>query len=159
MLVTQFVRRVVQRGFSLTKPTTLEDDYEILSCLGQGSTSRVYNAIDVRTNEKVIVKLFKKIMDQKIERESRVLKLVRGCPNVQQLKEIIQNHGFMNYGFVFHYYPGGMMNSIMKEITLEDTRLYVRQILMALQCIHGKGIMHRDVKPSNILISNDPDRK
>ena len=86
MLITYSVRRITRRMFCLTKPTTLEDDYELLSSIGKGSTSRVYNAIDVRTNEKVIVKLFKKILDHKIERESRVLKLVRGCPNVQQLK-------------------------------------------------------------------------
>lgn len=141
--------------FSLVKPTTFEDDYELIECLGQGSTSRVYRSLDVRTNEEVIVKLFKKVVEEKILRESRMLWEVKSCPNVQQLREIVQNAGFMNYGFVFEYYPGETLNKFVKEVGLSEIKLYVKQLLMALRCVHGKGIMHRDIKASNILVSKD----
>ena len=153
------VRRMAARTFSTSKPTALEDDFELINCLGQGSTSRVYLAVDVRTNERVVVKLFKKILEYKIEREIGVLKQIRECPHVQQLREVILNPGFLNYGFVFEYSSGEMMNTRMKDMPLEDIRLYIKQILTALKCVHSKGIMHRDIKPSNILISNDPSRK
>lgn len=80
------IKRLALKRFCTVKPTTFEDDYELIECLGQGSTSRVYRSLDVRSNEEVIVKLFKKVLDQKIERESRMLKLVRSCPHTQQLR-------------------------------------------------------------------------
>jgi serine/threonine protein kinase len=46
----------------------LEDDYEILSVLGQGSTSRVFMGIDVRDRHRVTIKLFKQIPENKIMR-------------------------------------------------------------------------------------------
>lgn len=144
-----------RRLFCTVKPTTFEDDYELIECLGQGSTARVYRSLDVRTNQQVIVKLFKKVVEHKIERESRMLWAVKSCPHVQQLKEIVQNVGFMNYGFVFEYYPGDTLNKFIKNLTLPQIKLYTLQLLMALRCLHSKGIMHRDIKPSNILISKE----
>lgn len=50
------------------KSKYLEDDYEILGFLGQGSTSRVFLGTNVLTNEKVVIKIFKSIPEDKIHR-------------------------------------------------------------------------------------------
>ncbi len=48
-----------------------------------------------------------------------------------------------------------MLNKLVKETTLQETKIYIKQLLTALRCIHSKGVMHRDIKPSNVLISNE----
>ena len=46
----------------------LEDDYEIMGFLGQGSTSRVFLGTNILTNQKVVIKIFKQIPEDKIQR-------------------------------------------------------------------------------------------
>lgn len=65
--------------FGTIAKRSLEDDYEALSVLGQGSTSRVFLGIDVRDSHKVVLKIFKKMDEAKIDREVSVLKEVSEC--------------------------------------------------------------------------------
>lgn len=59
--------------FSSASQRGLEDDYEALSVLGQGSTSRVFLGINVRNYHKVVLKMFKRMDESKIRREIAML--------------------------------------------------------------------------------------
>jgi serine/threonine protein kinase len=72
---------VLNRCISAARPN-LEDDYEILSVLGHGSTSRVFLGLDVRDYHKVVLKLFKPMDEMKIQREINILEQLKNCPNI-----------------------------------------------------------------------------
>lgn len=138
--------------FGTTARKSLEDDYEVLSVLGQGSTSRVFLGIDIRDYHKVVLKMFKKMDEAKIQREIGVLRELRDCPNIIPLEAVFRNEGSNNYTFVMPHYPGTTLNHLMKSLDIVQVRNFMQDILTALAYMHNKGIMHRDIKPSNVLV-------
>jgi serine/threonine protein kinase len=68
-----------------------------------------------------------------------------------------ERSGRQLYYLVMEYMGGGDLNSVcrMKPLPLEDAVIYMGQICSALSCAHEHGIIHRDIKPNNLLLSED----
>jgi serine/threonine protein kinase/transposase len=68
-----------------------------------------------------------------------------------------ERSGRQLYYLVMEYMGGGDLNSVcrMKPLLLEDAVVYLGQICSALSCAHEHGIIHRDIKPNNLLLSED----
>uniref|UniRef100_A0A673L658 non-specific serine/threonine protein kinase n=1 Tax=Sinocyclocheilus rhinocerous TaxID=307959 RepID=A0A673L658_9TELE len=112
-----------------------QDDFKLVRKLGRGKYSEVFEAINITSNEKVVVKILKPVK-KKIKREIKILENLRGGPNIITLLDIVKD-------------------PVQLYQTLTDIRLYMYEILKALDFCHSMGIMHRDVKPHNIMTDHE----
>jgi serine/threonine protein kinase len=134
--------------------------YHILEQLGEGGMATVYKAYDTRLERDVAVKIIRKSafsaevlerMLKRFEREAKALARLTH-PNIV---------GVMDYGeyegspyLVMPYFPGGTLKQYLgKSVPWQDAASLLLPIARALQFAHEQGIIHRDVKPSNILIT------
>ncbi len=134
--------------------------YHILEQLGEGGMATVYKAFDTRLERDVAVKIIRRSafsaevlerMLKRFEREAKALSKLTH-PNIV---------GVIDYGdyegspyIVMEYLPGGTLKQRLgKPIPWQEAARILLPIARALQFAHGQGIIHRDVKPSNILIT------
>ena len=135
------------------------NNYEILSILGEGTFGIVKLAQDKKTKEKVAIKILekKKIKTEedkrRVQTEIEILQKMSHI-NVIKAKKILKDseniYIMMEYcekGELFHY--------IEKEICLsnDEAACYFYQLINGLEYIHQKGIVHRDLKLENLLLS------
>ncbi|CAG8548509.1 5582_t:CDS:2 [Funneliformis caledonium] len=137
--------------------------YEILSQVGEGTYGKVYKARNRETKE--IVALKKIRMDPEKEKEAgqfpltaiREIKLLQQCKhkNVVQLKEIMVFQGFvyMVFEYMAHDLTGVLANPKLKYES-QHVKCLMKQTLEGLAHLHENGILHRDIKGSNILLNN-----
>ena len=79
------------------------DYYEIVQKVGRGKYSEVFETIDVRTEERCIVKFLKPVRSNKLKRELKILQLLKGGPNVILLKNVIFDKELRMMSFIFEY--------------------------------------------------------
>jgi serine/threonine protein kinase len=87
-----------------------------------------------------------------IKNEIELLTALSGLPHIVQLLRVISEPQFM---LVFELIESVDTDTLMKEVQVEDLRAILRCVLVALAGAHSKGIVHRDVKLGNILVSPD----
>lgn len=111
------------------------------------------------TGEEVAIKIFKPIKKDKIRREVKILNILKGSSYVTQVKDVVRDHATKTPAIITEFVNQGDLDikKLFKSFTLEDAQNYILSALKALDYTHSKGIMHRDVKPHNILI--DAERK
>ena len=139
----------------------LDGRYEIMEIIGVGGMAVVYKAYDNRDNRIVAVKILKDeyIANEEFKRrfknESKAI-AVLSHPNIVKVFDV--SYGDMLQYIVMEYVDG----ITLKEYTQQQGRVnareaiyFVTQILRALQHAHDKGIVHRDVKPQNIMLQTD----
>ena len=136
-------------------PTVKPDEYEIESFIGSGKYSDVF--IGYKGNTKVALKVLKPVRSQKYTREAKILYDLKGGTNIVQLIEIVQNPKNLQYTIVSEYIKNVEYSKLYRTFTDHDCRYYLFQLMRALQYCHSQGIMHRDVKPQNIMY--DPESK
>ncbi|MEW5938156.1 MAG: serine/threonine-protein kinase [Chloroflexota bacterium] len=135
--------------------------YHILEQLGEGGMAIVYKAYDTRLERDVALKVIrtdKLTMDtmertlKRFEREAKALaKLTH--PNIVPITDYGEHEG-QPY-LVMPYLPGGTLKQRLgKPIAWEESVRLLIPIARALAYAHEQGIIHRDVKPSNILITH-----
>ncbi|XP_028968811.1 casein kinase II subunit alpha-2 [Galendromus occidentalis] len=136
------------------------DNYQILELIGRGRYSLVYNAFDSSRRDSCVVK---KLLDEdtnRIKRELRYLSILKRGPNIIRARDVIRLDVVgekFKYGVVFEKIRNVDFRILYRQFDALEIRYYLYQLLNALSYAHHQGIMHRDVKPENIVI--DPDAR
>jgi serine/threonine-protein kinase len=141
-----------------TTPTILAGRYRVLERLGAGGMATVYLAEDQRLGRKVAVKrLHSDSPDdaaQRFEREAKVGASLSHPNLVTVFDTVADDEGVL---IVMEYVEGENLAQLMgrERVAPEQAVSIIRQVAGALDHAHKAGVIHRDVKPANILISPD----
>ena len=140
------------------------DRYEPVKFLGSGSYGKVIEAIDKETKKKVAIKkindLFVDIIDTKrVLREITLLRFMKN-PFIVKVLDILYNKDektFDSIYLIFECLPSDLKKLIKSSnyLTIDDVRKYIYHILCGLKYIHSCSVLHRDLKPGNILIDHN----
>ena len=122
--------------------------YRIESKLGEGGMGDVYRAVDTRLGRAVAIKIAQQQFIQRFEREARAISSLNH-PHICTLYDVGPNY------LVMELVEGETIAARLKRELFPPTAalLYASQILAALKEAHEKGVIHRDLKPGNIMIA------
>lgn len=137
----------------------LEPRYEVLRLLGSGGMGTVFLGRDATLDRSVAIKvllpeLATAVAAERFRNEARLLAQL-SHPCVIPVHEVGEADGFLFY--VMDYVAGPTLRERLAEGPLEegDVIRIGRDLLSALEAAHGKGIVHRDVKPANVFLVGD----
>ncbi len=122
--------------------------YRIEGKLGAGGMGDVYRAVDTRLGRAVAIKTTREQFSARFEREARAISSLNH-PNICTLYDVGPNY------LVMELVEGETIAARLKNgpLPVETALLYASQILAALAEAHEKGVIHRDLKPGNIMIA------
>ena len=137
------------------------DRYELRQLAGRGGMADVYRGFDTMVQRDVAVKVFKREDEDLLRRFIREARLMASLHNPHLMPVFDTGRdeidGVPYYYIVMPYMDGGTLRSRIRQapISLPDACRYIREIADALDYIHRKGIIHRDIKASNVLLDAD----
>ncbi|XP_042509275.1 casein kinase II subunit alpha-4, chloroplastic-like [Macadamia integrifolia] len=140
---------------SLTVQWGEQDDYEVVRKVGRGKYSEVFEGFHCISNERCVIKILKPVKKKKIKREIKILQNLCGGPNIVKLLDIVRDQQSKTPSLVFEYVNNTDFKVLYPTLTDYDTRYYIYELLKALEYCHSQGIMHRDVKPHNVMIDHE----
>ncbi|CBZ53497.1 Mitogen-activated protein kinase 2, related [Neospora caninum Liverpool] len=135
--------------------------YDILQKLGKGAYGIVWKSTDRRTNETVALKkifdAFQNATDaQRTFREIMFLQELAGHENIVRLKNVLKADNDKDIYLVFDYMETDLHAVIRADILEEIHKQYiVYQLLRAIKYMHSGELLHRDMKPSNVLLNSE----
>jgi serine/threonine protein kinase len=136
--------------------------YQIADEIGHGAMGVVYKAFDPAIGRTVAIKTIHLTELTDLDAGQRIERLMREAqsagtlshPNIVTVYDVLQQDEFAY--IVMEFVPGPSLEEILHTQKLpprDELLLYLRQMAEALDYAHRKGIVHRDVKPANIIIS------
>jgi len=133
-----------------------QDDYEVVRKVGRGKYSEVFEGVRAQAvDQKCIVKILKPVKKKKIKREIKILQNLAGGVNIISLLDVVREAQSKTPSLVFEYVNNTDFKVLYPNLTDYDIRFYLMELLKALDFSHSQGIMHRDVKPHNIMIDHE----
>lgn len=144
--------------------TVFEGRYEVLSCVDEGGFGVVFKARQISTGQSVALKIMRlpehggaDELERRVRRFQREMELCAQLhhPHIVQLIDAGRSEDGLLYG-VFSFEPGETLADVLAvEGSLDpaETRHLMLQVLDALSCAHDQGVIHRDLKPRNIMIN------
>ncbi|CAL1372014.1 unnamed protein product [Linum trigynum] len=132
-----------------------QDDYEVVRKVGRGKYSEVFEGVHCTDNEKCIIKILKPVKKKKIKREIKILQNLCGGPNIVKLLDIVRDQQSKTPSLIFEYVNNTDFKVLYPTLQDYDIRYYIYELLKALDYCHSQGIMHRDVKPHNVMIDHE----
>ena len=130
--------------------------YKIKSELGRGGMATVYRALDPSSNREVAIKVLPREMMHNLltrSRFKRELKLIAALehPAIVPVYDVGEDDN-QPY-FVMRYMSGGSLTEMIKKekFSLQDAALIIERLAAALDHAHARKIIHRDIKPDNVL--------
>ena len=141
--------------------TTVLGQYRIEAVLGQGGMSVVFRARHALTEQEVALKVLPPDLAAYSQVKSRFLEEARALaqldhPNIVHLYNFGQENG--SFVLAMQFVAGQTWERLILEGGRQDwptaTRIAI-DVLRALEYAHGRGVIHRDMKPSNVLVRDD----
>ena len=133
------------------------DRYELIGKIGRGKYSEVYEGIDSENDNRIVVKILKPVKEEKYKREIKILDELYGSTNIIKLLDKVYDAPSETKALIMEYVDNKYedFRDLYSTFTDFDIRFYMYEILKGLDQCHSKGIMHRDIKPHNIMIDHD----
>jgi casein kinase II subunit alpha len=149
----EVVRKI---GESSHSPTSCcEKDPLIWPETGRGKYSEVFEGINVVNYQKCVIKVLKPVKKKKIKREIKILQNLSGGPNIVALLDVVRDSQSKTPSLIFEHINNTDFRTLYPKFQDYDVRYYIYELLKALDFCHSKGIMHRDVKPHNVMIDHE----
>jgi casein kinase II subunit alpha len=127
--------------------------YSLCQWVGSGRYSDVFISLQ-DGKRRCAIKLLKPVDADRVRRELKIIAILDGHPNVLQLWEVVMDPNSGIPALVTAAVPNAPWRVLFSQFTLSDIRVYIYRVLAALAHTHRHGVMHRDVKPLNILCEN-----
>src|SRR5579863_917751 len=135
---------------NLLKPGDVLGPYRIDALIGKGGMGEVYRGTDTRLGRPVAIKVSSREFNDRFEREAKAISALNH-PNICTLYDIGPNY------LVMEFVEGELLSKIIERgpLPLDKALSYAVQIVDALAAAHAKGVVHRDLKPGNIIITKN----
>jgi hypothetical protein len=144
--------------------SALAPSYQLERELGRGGMAIVYCARDTRLKRSVAVKLLPPELAFRADIRTRFLREAETAarlnhPNIVPIFSVDERDGLVY--FVMAFVRGGSLGDRLRQqraLPIGDARRVLRELAEALGYAHGAGVIHRDIKPDNILLDADTGR-
>jgi serine/threonine-protein kinase len=158
--IQQAAQEVLEQETGELKPGTQFARYEVLSKVGAGGMGQVYLAYDPQLKRKVAIKLIAPGLTRderglrRFELEAQAASALNH-PNILTVYEFGQQDG--RYYLATEFIEGKTLRQCIRErpVQLLQTTEIALQITSALAAAHARGIVHRDIKPDNVIVRDD----
>ncbi len=138
--------------------------YDIIRCLGRGGMGTVFEAFDTKLFRPVAIKFMASSLAASPKARSRFLREARVAASINH-PNVVTIHAVDEYEgrpyLVMEFVSGKTLHDHLRKLgslPLGDVLRIGRQIATGLRAAHEKGIVHRDIKPGNILLENGVER-
>lgn len=152
------LRKQQRQKAQLQEGEVLGDRYRLLEVVGRGGFAKVWQAYDLKSRRLVAVKI---LHSEQGEDTRRIERFARGArqmmaiehPHIVRIVDCATQHQGFHY-YVMDYIGGGDLYRRVIQRTVEraDALRSILQVGMALEFAHQRRVIHRDVKPQNILL-------
>ena len=145
----------------IIKGQLIDERYKIIKSIGEGGMANVYLAYDTILEREVAVKILRGDLaeDEKFvrrfQREANSASSLKH-PNIVEVYDVGEDNG--KYFIVMEYINGKTLKSLIKKrgvLTVEEVVDIMLQLTSAVSCAHDSYIIHRDIKPQNVMILED----
>lgn len=145
----------------IIKGQKINDRYQIIRTIGEGGMANVYLAYDTILDRNVAVKILRGDLagDEKFVRRFQREAISASSlshPNIVEMYDVGEDDG--RYFIVMEYIEGTTLKSLIKRrgaLTLSETIDIMLQLTDGVACAHDSYIIHRDIKPQNVMILDD----
>ena len=137
---------------------TLSKRYHVIETLGVGGMGTVFKASDTRLGVDVVIKVPHPMMIKNTEFAARFRREIRSLvqlshPNIVKVTDVGE-HDRLPFA-VLQFLSGGSLEDRPRPCTPEDVAAWLPDAAAALDFMHGEGMIHRDIKPGNILFDSN----
>jgi serine/threonine-protein kinase 11 len=150
-------------------PLKIVGEYALGMQLGEGSFGKVKEAVNIHSKNRVAIKIYsqrdKKIEGGKIspQKEIEIMKTLRNEHVVQSIEDFVIPEKGKLY-VVIEYVNGGSLQDLLNRapenrLPMKQLRKIFKALISGLIYLQGEGIIHRDIKPDNILLTSEGDVK
>ena len=144
--------------------SVIADRYPVKKLLGSGAMGNVYLAEDIRLKREVALKQLAPGLSSSKQliarfRQEAVALARLSHPNIVQVYDFFETEGF--FWIAMEFVNGGELEDKLQigKLELKETLRLVKQLAQALGYAHEKGVVHRDFKPANVLLTENEDAK
>jgi len=145
----------------ITKGDLIDNRYKIIKSIGEGGMANVYLAFDTILEREVAVKVLRGDLSddekfiRRFQREANSASSLRH-PNIVEMYDVGEDNG--KYFIVMEYVDGKTLKGLIKKrgpLNLSESIDIMLQLTSGIACAHQSYIIHRDIKPQNVMILED----
>lgn len=143
----------------MTDKNNVSKKYKLLEIIGKGKFGTVHKGLDLDSKHFIAIKVLNLDTDREevkdIQQEIQFLSQLKSAPNITHYYgSYLNGHKLW---IIMDYCAGGSVRTLLRPGPLQEKYISIiaRELLIALQFIHNNGVIHRDIKAANILISKE----